>query len=87
MRYANPRSHSLTYRRRLLIFWSRIATQMLAVATDGVACRRVCVSVCALVTIVSPAKTAELIQMPFGRHTRVGPKNSALGGGVHIGVR
>ena len=27
------------------------------------------------VTVVSPAKTAELIEMPFGLRTRVGPRN------------
>ena len=37
------------------------------------------------VTIVSPAKTAEPIEMPFGAWTRVGPWNHALDG-VHIGA-
>jgi len=35
------------------------------VVTDGVAWS-VCVSVCLLVTFLSPAKTAEPIEMPFG---------------------
>ena len=30
------------------------------------------------VTLVSPAKTAESIEIPFGLRTRVGPKNHAL---------
>jgi len=30
---------------------------------------------------VSPAKTAELIKMPFGLWTQVGPRNHALDGG------
>jgi len=41
--------------------------------TDGVAW-----SVHQLVTIVSPAKTAEPIKMPFAVWTRVGPKNHVL---------
>ena len=35
-------------------------------------------SVCLLVTIVSPAKAAEPIVMPFGMLTRVGQKNPVL---------
>ena len=30
---------------------------------------------------MSPAKTAELIEMPFGLRTRVGPGNHVLDGG------
>jgi len=37
-------------------------------------------SVCLLVTSVSPAKTAKLIEMPFGLWTWVGPRNHVLGG-------
>jgi len=33
----------------------------------------VCLSVCLSVTLVIPAKTAELIKMSFGLRTRVGP--------------
>jgi len=36
------------------------------------------VSACRSVTIVSPAKTAEAIEMPFGLWTRVGSSNHAL---------
>jgi len=39
------------------------------------------VSVCLLGTYVSPAKTAELIQMPIGVWTLVGPRNHVLDGG------
>jgi len=39
-----------------------------------------CLSVCRSVTLVSPAKTAETIQMPFGLRTRVGPRNHLLDG-------
>ena len=51
---------------------------MRLVATDGVTW-----SVCRSVTIVSPAKTAEPIEMPFGLCTRVGPRNHVLDGGAH----
>ena len=46
------------------------------VITDGVAW-----SVGLPVTIVSPAKTAEPIEMPFETWTQVGPKNHVLDGG------
>jgi len=39
-------------------------------------------SVCLSVTIVSPAKTAEPIEMPLRLRTRVGPKNYVLDGGL-----
>jgi len=35
------------------------------------------------VTAVSPAKTAELIEMPSGLSNRVGPRNHVLGGSAH----
>jgi len=47
---------------------------MRPIVTDGL--RRSSV-VCRSVTIVSPAKTAEPIQMPFGLWTRVGPRKHA----------
>jgi len=37
-------------------------------------------SVCLSVTLVSPAKTTELIEMPFGIRTWVGPGNHVLDG-------
>ena len=40
----------------------------------------VCLSNCPLVKTVSPAKTDELIQMPFGLYTRIGPRNRILTG-------
>jgi len=40
--------------------------------------RVVCRSVCLSVTLVSPAKMAPTIDMPFGFRTRVGPRNHAL---------
>ena len=36
--------------------------------------------VCRSVTLVSPAKTAETIEIPFGLRTRVGPGNHVLDG-------
>ena len=43
----------------------------------------VCLSVCLSVTIVSPAKTAEPIEMPFGLWTLVGPRKHVLDGDAH----
>jgi len=37
-------------------------------------------SVCLSVTVMSPVKTAESIDMPFGIWTRVGPRKQVLGG-------
>ena len=41
---------------------------------------RVVWSVSLSVTLVSPAKTAAPIEMPFGLRTRVGPRNRVLDG-------
>jgi len=38
------------------------------------------ISVCLSVRIISPAKVAEPIEMPFGLWTRVGPRNHVLDG-------
>jgi len=40
----------------------------------------VCVCVCLLVTFVSPGKTTESIEVPFGWMSRVDPRNHALDG-------
>jgi len=48
-----------------------------------VVCLSVGLSVCLSVTLVSSAKTAEPIEMPFGLRTWVGPRDHVLGG-VHI---
>ena len=45
---------------------------MRPIATDGVAWSP-CVSMCLLVKFVSPAKTAEPIEMPFAWLSHVGP--------------
>ena len=41
----------------------------------------VCLSVGLSITLVSPAKTAEAIEMPFGLRTWVGPRDHVLDGG------
>jgi len=41
----------------------------------------VCRSVCRSVTLVSPAKTAEAIEMPLGLWARTGPRTHVLDGG------
>jgi len=38
--------------------------------------------VCRSVTLVSPAKTAAPIEMPFGLRTQMGPRNHVLDGGL-----
>jgi len=55
--------------------------QMRSIVTD-----RVAWSVCRSVTVVNNAKTAQLIEMPFGLRTRVGPRNHVLTAGVHTGA-
>jgi len=55
---------------------------MWPIVTNGVAWS-LCLSVGLSVIIVSPVKTAELIEMPFGMWTRVGPRKHVLDG-VHI---
>jgi len=46
-----------------------------------VVCRSVCRSVSLSVTLVSPAKTAAVMEMTFGLRTLVGPGNHVLDGG------
>ena len=41
----------------------------------------VCLSVGLSVTLLSPAKTAEPIKMPFGLRTWLGPRDHVLDGG------
>jgi len=53
---------------------------MRSLVTDRVAWS-VCRSVCLSVTLVSPAKRDEPIEMPFGLRTRVDPGNHVLDGG------
>ena len=51
---------------------------------SSVVCRSVCRLVCQSVSLVSRAKTAEPIEMPFGLRTRVGPGNHVLDGGPDL---
>ena len=44
----------------------------------------VCLSVCRSITLVSPAKTAALIEMPFGLWARIGRRNHVLDGGQAV---
>jgi len=44
-------------------------------------------SVCLSVTVVSPAKTAEPIKMPFGLWTWVSPRNHVLDGDLDLTMR
>jgi len=44
----------------------------------SVVCLSVCRSVGLSVTVVSPSKTAEPIEIPFGLWTQVNPRNHAL---------
>jgi len=47
---------------------------------DAAYCYRPSRAVCLSVTVVTSAKTAELIEMPFGLWTPVGPRNHVLDG-------
>ena len=54
---------------------------MRPIVTDRVAYgRSASRSVCLSVTVVSPAKTAEPIEKPFGLWPRMGPRNHVLDG-------
>jgi len=55
---------------------------MWPIVTNGVAWS-LCLSVGLSVMTVSTVKTAELIEMPFGMWTRVGPRKHVLDGGAH----
>jgi len=59
----------------IIIRLHRSTTQYVRIVTD-----RVAWSVGLSVTLVSPAKTAELIEMSFGFQTRVGPWNHVFDG-------
>ena len=47
----------------------------------SIVCRSACLSVGLSVTLVSPAKTAEPIEMPFGLRTWLDPRDHVLDGG------
>jgi len=67
-------------------FLGRIAvlrTYMRPIVRDRVAWS-VCRSVCLSVILVSPAKTAEPTEMPFGLRTRVGPRDHVLDAGPDL---
>ena len=60
----------------LIILLRRIAVRYV----DAAYCYRPSSVVCLSVTVVSPAKTAEPIEMPFMLRTRVSPRNHVLDG-------
>jgi len=60
------------------IFRSAAAYKMLLDTAHRAVHRRQLSCVCLLVTFVSPAKTAEPIEMLFGKLTLVGPRNHVL---------
>jgi len=62
----------------VLLSWMAVL-RMRPIVTDGVGWS-LCRSVGRSVAIVSPAKTAEPIEMPFGLWTRVGPRKHVLDG-------
>jgi len=51
---------------------------------DAAYCYRVARSVCLSVTLVSPTKTAEPIEMPFWPWTRMGTRNHVLDAGPEV---
>jgi len=55
-----------------------IVTDRLALSVGRSVCLSVCQCVSLCVTLLSPAKTAAPIEMPFGLRTRVGPGNHVL---------
>jgi len=72
--------HGVIKTTRIIIRLQRSTTYV-----DATYCYRpssvVCRSVGLSVTLVSPAKTAAPIEIPFGLGTRVGPRNHVLDGG------
>jgi len=70
------------------IIWTVIGSHRSTTYVDAAYCnigwsvgRSICRCVCRSVTLVSRAKTAIPIEMPFGLRTRVGPGNHVLDGG------
>jgi len=87
--------HRRNHRLRLPLWWSRhkakysVMPHRSTTYADAAYCYRpssvVCLSVCLSVchTIVSPAKTAGQVEMPFGLRTWVGPRNHDGGPDPH----
>ena len=66
------------------VVYGLVSTPFVRVDVDAAYCYRlsivVCLSVCRSVTLESPAKMAEPIELPFRLRTRVGPGNHELYG-------
>jgi len=82
------RPFAATMRPYVKLFWPLIIRLHRSTTyVDAACCHRqssvVCTSVGRSVTFVSPAKTAEPIEMPFGIWTWVGPRKPVLGEGAH----
>jgi len=58
-----------------------IVTDRVAWSIGRSVCQSVCLWVCRSVTLVSPAKTAAPIEMPFGLWAGMGRRNHVLDGG------
>jgi len=66
----------------LIVCWTVIIRPHCSTTyVDAASCYRPSSVVCRSVTLVSPAKTAGLIEVPFGLRTLVGPGNHVLDGG------
>jgi len=64
----------------IVFIYEELLLGLIADTTQHIVTDRVTWSVCLSVTLVSPAKTAEPIEMPFWLRTRVGPGNHVLDG-------
>ena len=73
-----PRDQGLMILCHWFIYWA--ASQYYVRRCISLLLQTSSLSVGLSVTIVSLAKTAEPIEMPFGLRTRAGPKNHVLGG-------
>ena len=78
---ANSRSRSLKINKAYSVV-GIIRPHCSTTYVDAAYCYRL--SDCWSVTLVSPAKTAEPIEMPFGLWVRMGPRNLVLDGGPEV---
>jgi len=69
--------------RKFTLLLDHITVQIRLIVADGQRGVSVCLSVCLSLTVVSPAKTPEPIEMPFGIWTRMDPRKHVLDGDAH----